>query len=169
MYEPLMWAIWIGPQQQHEPNGVNQGCDFTYPYWGNCPTNLSTSFEDIVLRNITSTGDIFSAGVVLCDKNFPCKNITFDDVNIKSPLFDLLGKNKYIVENAEGSEVQSVPDPNFKPNGYYSSLKNEAPESETDIKEATLKFVSQQPLQAFMHLFRHAFPRVWMNIKTIIE
>jgi len=32
MNTPIWWAIWIGPQQQHQPGGKMQGCAMTYPF-----------------------------------------------------------------------------------------------------------------------------------------
>ena len=31
MTTPIWWAIWIGPQQMHEPGGQLQGCSMLYP------------------------------------------------------------------------------------------------------------------------------------------
>ena len=48
--EPILWPIYIGPQQQKEPNGVGDGI------WPN--TQPLITITDIFLRNITSATHI---------------------------------------------------------------------------------------------------------------
>jgi hypothetical protein len=37
--KPLWWAIWIGPQQQHEPgSNLGEKCALDYPISTYCPT-----------------------------------------------------------------------------------------------------------------------------------
>ena len=121
MHNPLFWGIWIGPQQQAQPGGFNAGCSWLYPFIGDCPTNPLVTFEDISLKNITSTGNLLTAGVIICNETNPCKNFTFVDVHISSPLFDKLGKDLYTVANIEGVAINSSPIPNFKPPGFELS------------------------------------------------
>jgi polygalacturonase len=42
--EPRWWAIWIGPQQQHEPGSdLGDKCALDYPISGECPTQVVQS------------------------------------------------------------------------------------------------------------------------------
>jgi len=78
----LMWAIFIGPQQQHQPHGgADTGCSFFYPLpFTECPTNPLVTFDDIVLREVDIRGGIFSPGIILCNSTNPCTNFVFDRV-----------------------------------------------------------------------------------------
>jgi polygalacturonase len=118
MYTPIWWGIWIGPQQQHQPGGVNPGCDMFYPI-GKCPTNPVITFDGITLKNITSHHNLLPAGVIHCDPVNPCVNMHFEDVQVHTPLWDLLGVG-FLTQNAEGVAIRSHPDPGFKPKGYFS-------------------------------------------------
>ena len=80
--DALFWAIWIGPQQQHQPHGVSTGCSFFYPLpYNDCPTNPLVTFDNIVLRDINITRGVFSPGVLICNASNPCTNFVFDRVN----------------------------------------------------------------------------------------
>ena len=51
--KPSWYAIWIGPQQQHEPNqALGNKCALTYPIINHCPTQGCVTFNNITLRNI---------------------------------------------------------------------------------------------------------------------
>ena len=51
--EPSWWPIWIGPQQQHEPNSaLGEKCALAYPVVNQCPTQGCVTFVNISLRNI---------------------------------------------------------------------------------------------------------------------
>lgn len=121
MHKALWWPIYIGPQQQKEPDGYGAGC-FTYPI-GPCETNPRISFEDITLRNITSTGSLFPAGVIRCNETNPCKNFVFEDVTIKSQFWDALNIG-FITEFTEGRASSVKPDPGFKPVGFFDDADN---------------------------------------------
>lgn len=88
-----------------------------------CQTNPLITMEDITLRNITGHGSLLFAGIVRCNSTNPCKNFVFDNVQMKSPLWDLLGIG-YISEFIEGRESHDYPDPEFKPEGYYNNPAN---------------------------------------------
>ena len=79
----LWWAIFIGPQQQHQPHGgADTGCSFFYPIpFTQCPTNPLVKFNDIVLRDVEIEGGILSPGLILCNSSNPCTNFTFERVN----------------------------------------------------------------------------------------
>ena len=84
VYDPLGWAVWIGPQQQHQPgNGANTGCSFLYPLPGEkCPTDPLVTMDAVVLRNVSIYGGVFSPGVLLCNATNPCTNFLFENVNV---------------------------------------------------------------------------------------
>ena len=125
MEYPIWWGIYIGPQQMKQPGGEGPGC-MIYPLQP-CQTNPLVTFEDITVRNLTSYGSVLFAGVIRCNATNPCKNFVFEDVHLTSPFWDLLGIG-YISQYIEGVESNDFPDPEFKPEGYYSSH----PQSEED-------------------------------------
>ena len=124
MDTPIWWAVWIGPQQQYQPGwSGNAGCSMTYP-WGKCDTYKAVTMDHITLRNITSKYSLLPAGVIICNDTNPCTNFHFEDVNIRTPLWDALGYG-WFTQYAEGTSSNVFPDPKFKPNGYYASLREE--------------------------------------------
>ena len=126
MQNPLWWGIYIGPQQQKQPGGYGPGC-FTYPLQP-CATNPLVSFEDITLRNVTSTGGLFPAGIVRCNSTNPCKNFKFDDVHVTSPVWDMFGVG-YITEYIQGTEDDDTPIPDFN--------------NQQTVRNSPLKFVKE--------------------------
>lgn len=92
-----------------------------YPL-GDCATNPRISFEDITLRNITSNGALFPAGVIRGNETNPLKNFIFEDVNLRSKVWDTLGVG-FITEFTEGTSKNVFPDPGFKPDGYFAKNK----------------------------------------------
>jgi len=131
MNTPIWWGIWIGPQQQHQPGGTMQGCSMIYPFSPVCNTQPRITMRDITLRNVTSTGSLLPAGVILCNVTNPCTNFKFENVNMRSKLWDTLGIG-YINHFSEGVAINSFPDPKFKPVGYYSDPANRVLEPEQD-------------------------------------
>lgn len=81
--DALLWPIYIGPQQQKEPDGTGDG------FWPN--VNPYVEIKDIFLDNVhIHLHSRFTAyGVLRCGLENPCTNIHFKDVKIK-------GKNKMI-------------------------------------------------------------------------
>jgi hypothetical protein len=85
MYSPFWWPIWIGPQQQHEPNdGVGLKCPLTYPLPGSthCPTQGCTTYGNITLRNIYIYNPVISPGVILGNETNPIQNLTIDNLQV---------------------------------------------------------------------------------------
>jgi polygalacturonase len=81
--EPSWWAIWIGPQQQHEPGTpLGNKCSLEYPVIDWCPTQSCVSFIDIVLRNVTISDPWLSPGVILGNSSNPMRGIVFDHVEV---------------------------------------------------------------------------------------
>jgi hypothetical protein len=85
---------------------------------------------DITLRNITTYDNVLPAGIIRCNSTNPCKNFIFEDVNVHSKVWDVLGYG-YITEFVEGQATNSHPDPGFKPVGYFDDPEN--------VKDAALE------------------------------
>jgi len=95
----------------------------TYP-WGKCDTYKAVTMDHITLKNITSTNSLLPAGVILCNDTNPCTNFHFEDVDLRTPVWDALGYG-WFSQYVEGTTIRTFPDPKFKPVGYYASLKEE--------------------------------------------
>ena len=82
----LWWSIWVSTQQEHQPgNGSNTHCNFFYPLFNStCNTQPLVPVTNLVLRNITMTGALFSPGVMRCNASGPCTGWLFEDVSISS-------------------------------------------------------------------------------------
>lgn len=72
----LLWPIYIGPQQQKEPDGTGDGI------WP--PVNPYVDIQSIFLNNISiyTLNKPGSSGIIRCDSTNPCKNIILKNVNI---------------------------------------------------------------------------------------
>jgi len=121
MHHPVWWGVYIGPQQMKEPSGDGPGC-MLYPLTP-CETQPRITISDITLRNVTSYGSILPAGIIRCNSTNPCKNFVFEDVQLKSLLWDTLDMG-FITEFVEGTATNVHPDPGFKPIGYYDMPEN---------------------------------------------
>merc|ERR1712046_165922 len=63
--KPVWWPIWIGPQQQHEPNtDLGETCALAFPINDHCPTQGCVDFNNIVLRRVSIEDPLLSPGVV---------------------------------------------------------------------------------------------------------
>lgn len=76
---PVWWNIYIGPQQQYQPDGTGPGC-MLYPLLKRCDTQPRITMRNFTLRNIQSTGG-YLVGIVRCNETNPCTNIVFENVN----------------------------------------------------------------------------------------
>jgi hypothetical protein len=116
MTHSVWWAIYIGPQQQKQPGGGGPGC-MIYPIDKRCETNPLVPMTNIVLRNITSYGSLLPPGIIRCNETNPCTGFVFEDVNMRTPLWDMLGYG-FITENVYGvSTGTTFPDPQFLKSG----------------------------------------------------
>lgn len=80
---PKMWAIWIGPQQQHQPfHPLGEDCALDYPLSPHCPTQGCVDFRNITLRHITIIDPVLSPGVMLGNASNPM-DVIFDGVVTK--------------------------------------------------------------------------------------
>ena len=108
MREVAWWPIYIGPQQQKEPDGVGPGC-MGYPFWGPCETNSRVLFSDIVMRDVSATMALPGlqptkdkyAGVIRCNESAPCGQIVMDNVVVE-------GASRWVVENVPALEQSGV-------------------------------------------------------------
>lgn len=88
IHSPKWFSLYVGPQQQREPDGDGPGC-LMYPI-EKCPTEPRITIGNITFKNITSDKDTLN--VLRCNETNPCKNFQFIDVDIKG---------HFIVENIE--------------------------------------------------------------------
>lgn len=85
IFQALWWTIYVGPQQQNEPNDDSSGtgCNFLFPFVPVCPTNPLVTIRNITFKNVHAieTLPTFEGpGIILCDKANPCQDIIFDNV-----------------------------------------------------------------------------------------
>jgi hypothetical protein len=81
---PFWWAIWIGPQQQHEPGSdLGRKCALVYPIDSSCPTQGCATFGNITLRNVLIDDPLLSPGVILGNASNPMRELAFEDVQVR--------------------------------------------------------------------------------------
>lgn len=99
MYKPIWWAVYLGPQQQKQPDGGGPGC-MLYPFdpKGKCSTQPRVNITNIRLENITIVDSLLDPILIRCNSTNPCKNIQLRNITAKKWR---LGKHGYICENAE--------------------------------------------------------------------
>lgn len=100
---PVWFAIWIGPQQQHQPKGgTDTGCSFFYPLRGHkCPTDPQVTLANITLRRVSARNGRMSPGILLLDEANPGQNFNFDGVVFSN--FTKWPKSNYVCENTQGT------------------------------------------------------------------
>lgn len=125
MFNPFWWAIWIGPQQQHEPNTpLGLKCSLTWPVPSkkNCPASGCVLMENITLRDIHVKDPWLSPGVIMGNDTLPISNIIVDGLTVKNSYNPLHGRwpfhdksypwnGRFKCENANGYYNQSSPSP----------------------------------------------------------
>ena len=107
MDTPIWWGIYIGPQQQSQPDGSGEGC-MRYPADPDCPTEPAITLSNIYLKNITVQNSVNPyAGIIRCNETNPCEDFTFEDVIVSSiaPMRD------YICEFIDMKSINSFPVP----------------------------------------------------------
>ena len=98
IHSPILWPIYIGPQQQKQPDG---GGDGIWP-----PPQPLVNVTNIILQNVTSDGGWLNAGVLRCAASNPCRGIVFENVTVTG-----WASSFYTCENVEGKVVDSTPKP----------------------------------------------------------
>lgn len=116
--EPIWWNIYIGPQQQYQPDGTGPGC-MLYPLLTSCDTQPRITVRNITLKNIYSIGG-YLVGIVRCNATNPCTNINFE--NVRHDGFFASQKNGFITENVYGTVINSHPDPHFNTNSTAAEI-----------------------------------------------
>lgn len=109
MHEPIWWAIYLGPQQQKQPDRGGPGC-MLYPFdpRGTCSTQPRINITNVKLKDISITNSLLFPIVMRCNETNPCRNITFENVKAKGWLIGKKNKG-YVCENIHGEQRNSSP------------------------------------------------------------
>ena len=97
--ESLLWPIYIGPQQQKEPDGTGNGI------WPN--VNPLVNISDIYVENVTVNNiKTLLGGILRCNETNPCRNIHFKNTKLKN-------KKEYYCENVNNIfyDKKTIPKP----------------------------------------------------------
>ena len=117
---PLWWGIYIGPQQQKQPDGGGPGC-MLYPLLKHCDTEARVTMRNITVKNVHMTGGIVPPGIIRCNATNPCTGFHFENVYATGWFTPLnIG---YITENVVGTASYVWPDPGF--NNTLSTTSDE--------------------------------------------
>eukprot|EP01116_Phalansterium_solitarium_P003427 TRINITY_DN14251_c0_g1_i1.p1 TRINITY_DN14251_c0_g1~~TRINITY_DN14251_c0_g1_i1.p1 ORF type:complete len:447 (+),score=149.96 TRINITY_DN14251_c0_g1_i1:347-1687(+) len=108
IHDSIWWTIYIGPQQQEQPDGSGPGCMF-YPIDPNCPTQPRVTVRNITLRNVTVHNSLLFPGILRCNETNPCTGIDFDGVTFADWVVE--PSQDYICENVQGQATASNPVP----------------------------------------------------------
>lgn len=131
MYQPFWWAVWIGPQQIHQPNSeLGLKCSLSWPLHDHCPVAGCVHMENITLRDIQIDEPLISPAVILGNKTNPIKNLTIENLQIKEAVsfgrwpFHQIWKGRWPFHreeypwqaqmkcaHAEGTYINSNPEP----------------------------------------------------------
>ena len=107
---PILWPVYIGPQQQKEPDG---GGDGIWP-----PPQPLVNITNILLQNVTSHSGWLNAGVLRCAESNPCRGITLDNVHVSG-----WASTFYTCENVVGTVTNSTPVPSCMEKSAKQYLK----------------------------------------------
>lgn len=68
MHEPIWWAVYLGPQQQKQPDKGGPGC-MLYPFdpKGNCETQPRVNITNVKLKNIRIRNSVLFPIVMRCN------------------------------------------------------------------------------------------------------
>lgn len=77
----LLSPVYIGPQQQKEPDGTGQG-------FFAVPTEPRVSIRNITMKSIHIVNNMMNAGLLNCNSSNPCLEIHFKDVLIENVPFE---------------------------------------------------------------------------------
>ena len=109
MKNPIWWAIYLGPQQQKQPDGGGPGC-MLYPFdpKGTCFTQPLIDVRNITLENITVHDSLLTPILLRCNISNPCSGILFK--NVKADKWRIGDHKKgFICENVEGIQEGGFP------------------------------------------------------------
>ena len=107
----LWWSVWIGPQQQHEPDTpLGDMCSLLYPVREHCPTQGCADFRNITLRRVIVDRPYLSPGVILGNESNPMRGFVFDHVEVRDPgMWPYNGT--FVCRFVEGESIESRPTP----------------------------------------------------------
>ena len=83
-HSPVAWSIYLGPQQQSEPDGTGEG-------WFGVPTEPRVTVRNIFFEDITVKGSTLRAGLLRCNSSNPCTGVHFKNVRVSGKLADFEG------------------------------------------------------------------------------
>ena len=109
MVKPVWWAVYLGPQQQKQPDGGGPGC-MLYPFdpKGTCGTQPRINITNVVLRNVNIEKSLLFPFIFRCNKTNPCRGITLD--NVHAHKWRIGKKDKgYVCENVEMIQRDNYP------------------------------------------------------------
>ena len=109
MFEPIWWAIYLGPQQQKQPDRGGPGC-MLYPFdpKGTCDTQPRVTISNIVLKNVKIWNSLLFPIIMRCNETNPCRNIVYDSVQVEGWLIGNKSKG-YVCENVHGTRTNTYP------------------------------------------------------------
>mmetsp|Transcript_31445 Transcript_31445/g.43639 ORF Transcript_31445/g.43639 Transcript_31445/m.43639 type:complete len:460 (+) Transcript_31445:384-1763(+) len=112
---PIWWSIYVGPQQQKQPDGSGPGCMMFPIMGGKCSTQPLVTISNVVLRNIRSIGNVLGPGIIRCDEANPCKGFVFSNVTSTPMKLSPFSRTEWYCENVQGVSTNSIPEiPCFK-------------------------------------------------------
>lgn len=117
----IWWGIYVGTQQEHQPDEPGTGCSFLFPLPGTqCPLQPRVPVTNLVLRNVTMTHSLLSVGLIRAANLTqgtgvpgyrPATGWVFDNVHMSSITNWPVGKNYMCdgVYNATFTDSSPVP------------------------------------------------------------
>lgn len=99
---PVWEPIWIGPQQEKQPDQPSKGCSFFYPLDPTCPTNPQITIADIYLRDVTMSEVLLNPGILLANASNPFTG--FDWQNVRITGVDIISR-RWVCHNADSTNV----------------------------------------------------------------
>jgi hypothetical protein len=109
---PIWWAIWIGPQQQHQPHEDLAGnCALAYPVVDSCPSPACADFRNITLKDIVIDRPLLSPGVLMGNESNPMLGVVFNNVTVKGDTGMWPFNSTYSVRDVVGTSINSEPVP----------------------------------------------------------
>lgn len=111
-YGAIWYPIFIGPQQQHQPNTTGNPCSFFFALdpTATCETNPLVAITDVTLRNVHFSHTLLVPGVFWCDPQTPCTGFVVDNVTNVGP-FGL--NSTYRCQNVVKPQISGAFTPDF--------------------------------------------------------
>jgi polygalacturonase len=108
----IWYPIYIGPQQQHQPNTTGNPCSFLFALdpTATCETNPLVLIANVSLIDVSFAETLLVPGVVWCDPVTPCTGVVFDNVRNAGP-FGL--NSTYRCQNVVKPRVLGATSPTF--------------------------------------------------------